>query len=223
MNELELFAIKYSLIVALISVIINIPLSILAVYFLRKCSSFFKIIFETLFSLPLILPPIVTGYILLFIFSKNFILGKFLYNIFGISIPFTFYASVLASSIVSFPIVLRLIKLTFDSIDPIYIKISRGLGKSRIQAFFLVTIPLATKGIISASLLGFARAIGEFGANIMLAGNIPYKTTTIPVAIFSFFNQTDGDTSVIRLVLISVFISLTAMMISEILNKANKL
>jgi len=87
----------------------------------------------------------------------------------------------------------------------------------------LVTLPLATKGIIAASLLGFARALGEFGANIMLAGNIPYKTTTIPIAIFSFFNQANGDSSVVRLVLISVFISLSAMIISEILNRTNKL
>jgi len=136
MNKLEIFALKYSLLVATLSVFINVPLSIMAVYFLRKCSSFLKILFETLFSLPLILPPIVTGYILLFIFSKNFFVGKFLSDIFGISIPFTFAASLLASSIVSFPLVLRMVKLTFDSINPLYIKISRGLGKTSPEHFF---------------------------------------------------------------------------------------
>lgn len=174
---------------------------------------------EAILIFPLVLPPLVTGYILLFVFSQNSILGNLLQKFFGINLTFNLAAAVLASCVVSFPLMLRPIKLAMSSIDKGYLDISRSLGKNGFQTFFKVVLPMSKSGIISGSVLCFARSIGEFGATIMLAGNIPFQTTTISMAIFSFFNSVDGELACFRLVIISILISLVALLISEYFQK----
>jgi len=222
LTPLEVFAIKYSIKIAVLSVIINIPLCLLVILIIKKLPKSFKILIETILSLPIVLPPIVTGYILLIMFSKNSFLGNAIYSCSGITIPFSFYGSVLAATVISFPIMLKPIKLSYENIDIMYIKISMNLGISKFKTFFKITLPLIKNGLISGALLGFARALGEFGATIMLAGNIPFKTTSIPLAIFSFFNQANGENSVFRLVIISIIISLVSLILSEILVRKSK-
>ena len=175
-------------------------------------------LFEAILIFPLVLPPLVTGYILLFIFSQNSPLGNFLSH-FGISFTFNLPAAVLASCVVSFPLMLRPVRLAMASIDDGYLNISRSLGQNSFQTFCKVILPMSKSGIISGAVLCFARSIGEFGATIMLAGNIPYKTTTISMAIFSFFNSVDGEFACLRLVIISILISLVALLLSEYYQK----
>ncbi len=218
MTAIEFFAIKFSLLVACLATLINLPLVLLTAHFLTRCKFKGKMLIEAVLIFPLVLPPLVTGYILLFIFSQNSLVGSFL-DKFGVSLTFNLAAAVMASCVVSFPLMLRPIKLAMSSIDEGYLNISRSLGKNRLATFFRVILPMSKSGIISGSVLCFARSIGEFGATIMVAGNIPFKTTTISMAIFSFFNSVDGEFACFRLVLVSIFISLIALLVSEYYQK----
>ena len=218
MTSIEFFAIKFSILVACLATIINLPFVLLTAHFLTRYKFKGKMLIEAVLIFPLVLPPLVTGYILLFIFSQNSILGSFLARL-GIGFTFNLSAAVLASCVVSFPLMLRPIKLAMSSIDQGYLNISRSLGQSRFNTFIKVILPMSKSGIISGSVLCFARSIGEFGGTIMLAGNIPFKTTTISMAIFSFFNSVDGDFACFRLVLVSIVISLIALLISEYYQK----
>ena len=216
MTKLELFAIKFSIFTAIVSTILVIPFAVIISILLMKTKFKIKVFLEGFFTLPLVLPPTVTGYILLSVFSKNFFIGNFFAKVLKIDIAFNVPAVIISSFIVSFPLALRPIKLTLEGINKNYLKISQSLGKSRIKTFFLITLPLSYKGILAAAILAFARSMGEFGATIMFAGNIPYKTTTIPIAIFSFFNRIDGEKQVFHLVIISILISISALILSEI-------
>ena len=215
-TELEIFAIEQSLIIAAISVLTVLPLTVLMAYVLTRFDFTGQIFLETILLFPLVLPPVVTGYILLILLKKNGLVGGFLYNLFGLEIAFTPLAAIAASSIIIFPLILRPIKVSMESIDSNYIKVSRGLGKSSLATFFKIILPLSLPGIIAGSVLGFARSLGEFGATIMVAGNIPFKTTTIPLAVFSYFNQVDGSDSLFRLVVVSLVISFLSLLFSEL-------
>jgi len=222
MTSLEIFSIVFSLKVALACVLVNLPLALVLSYFLAKYDFKGKIILESFLIFPLVLPPLVTGYILLLILNKNSVLGEFLYLNFGFELVFNYWGAVIASCVVSFPLMFRPIKLSIESINQNYINVSRSLGKSELRTFFLVVLPMSSSGIIAGSVLAFARSLGEFGATIMVAGNIPFKTTTISMAIFSFFNQVDGQRASLRLIIVSIVISLLAMIISEYFSKKGK-
>jgi len=214
-TDLELFAINQSLIVAFFSVLSVLPWTVLVAYILSRFSFPGKTIVETVVLFPLVLPPVVTGYLLLILLKKDGLIGGILFNAFGIDIAFTPLAAVFASSIIIFPLILRPIKVSMESIDPNFLKVSRGLGRGPVVTFFRIILPLSLPGIIAGSVLGFARSLGEFGATIMVAGNIPFKTTTIPLAVFSYFNQIDGSEPLFRLVIISLVISFFSLLVSE--------
>jgi molybdate transport system permease protein len=214
-TELELFAIEQSLIVAAFSVLTVLPWAIIVAYILSRFSFPGKTIVETAVLFPLVLPPVVTGYLLLIVLKKDGLIGGFLYNLLGIDVAFTPLGAVAASSIIIFPLILRPVKVSMESIDPNFIKVSRGLGRGPVTTFFRIVLPLSLPGIIAGAVLGFARSLGEFGATIMVAGNIPFKTTTIPLAVFSYFNQRDGSLPLMRLVTVSLVISFLSLMISE--------
>ena len=139
---------------------------------------------ETLIILPLVLPPSVTGYILLYLFGKRGPLGAFLLNHFDLQVVFTWGACVIASSVVALPLMYQNAKAAFMSVDPAYERAARTLGSGEVKIFFTVLLPLSYPGIVSGLALTFARALGEFGATLMLAGNIPNKTQTVPTAIY---------------------------------------
>ena len=183
----DLFAIILSLKVAFAATLINVIIGIPISYLLARKDFFGKAVVDTIITLPLVLPPTVVGFYLLFVFGKNGFLGRFLYERFDITIVFTWYAAVLASQLVSMPLMIRASKAAISSIDSEYENVSYTLGKSKLYTMFNVTLPLARKGIITGVVLAFCRALGEFGATIMVAGNIPGKTTTMPVAIYSSF------------------------------------
>lgn len=178
-----------------------------------------KLIIEGLINIPLVAPPIVTGYLLLIVLGKNGIIGRFIHELFGINLAFNFTAVVIASIIVSLPLAVRNIKSSFELIDPNYERASNSLGASRISTFFRIYVPMALPGIISGAVLAFARSLGEFGATISFAGNIAGKTQTIALSVYSNMQIPGKETVVTRLVIISIIISLVAIIFSEYFNK----
>jgi molybdate transport system permease protein len=195
-----------SLKIATIATIFSFVLGVFFAYILNRKTVPGKSIWETLLIMPMVLPPSVMGYLLLIAFGKRGLIGGFLLETFQIQIVFTWIAAVIASCIVSLPLMYQNAKSAFISLDPIYEKAARTLGSSEWKIFRTVIFPLAWPGIISGIALSFARAIGEFGATLMVAGNIPGKTQTIPTAIY--FAVESGKTEMAnRLVLIMTVFS----------------
>ncbi len=195
-----------SLKIATIATIFSFVLGVFFAYVLNRKRIPGKSIWETLLILPMVLPPSVMGYLLLIAFGKRGILGGFLLETFHIQIVFTWIAAVIASCIVSLPLMYQNAKSAFISLDPVYEKAAQTLGSSEWKIFRTVIFPLAWPGIISGIALSFARAIGEFGATLMVAGNIPGKTQTVPTAIY--FAVESGKTNIAnRLVLVMTIFS----------------
>ncbi len=173
-----------SLRIATIATIFSFLLGVFFAYLINKRNIPGKNIWETILILPMVLPPSVMGYLLLIAFGKRGIIGAFLLNTFHIQVVFTWVGAVIAACVVSLPLMYQNVKSAFVSMDPVYEKAAQTLGSSEWKIFRTVTFPLAWPGVISGIALAFARAIGEFGATLMIAGNIPGKTQTIPTAIY---------------------------------------
>lgn len=225
MNELfnytssELSAIQLSLFVAIICSVITLPLAVAVGWFLARKRFWGKSVLEGILHLPLVLPPITTGYILLLIFGSKGIIGSFFYEKLGIQIAFSFYAAVIAAIFVSFPLVTRSVRLSIELVDQKLEEAARTLGASNLRVFFSITLPLALPGVIGGFILSFARSLGEFGATISFAGNIEGETQTLPLAIFSEMQIPGQESSTFRLIMVSVILSLLAMVAAEFLNK----
>lgn len=170
---------------------------------------------ETSLLLPLVLPPVVTGYVLLVLFGRRGPLGPVL-EAFGMPVVFTWKACVIASAVMAFPLAYRACRIAFEEVDPRLPAAARTLGASRTDAFFSVTLPLAKRGVLSAMVLAFARSVGEFGATIVLAGNIEGQTRTLPVAVFQEI-QSRGAEGVWRLAVLCILLAAGALIASEIL------
>lgn len=195
-----LLSIRVAFIVVIIVAFLGLPLA----RFMARNNFHGKDVVEALITLPLVLPPSVIGYGLLILIGKNGIIGQYLHSV-GITIIFTWWAVVLASSVVAFPLMYQSAKGAFLSVDENYEKAARTLGASEIRIFFTVTLPLAWPGIISGLVLSFARALGEFGATLMVAGNIPGQTQTIPLAIYFAVAAGDDVTARTLVAIITVF------------------
>jgi molybdate transport system permease protein len=178
-----------------------------------------KSLVDAAINLPLVLPPVVTGWLLLVAFGRNSPLGRILWEWFGVRVVFDWKGAVLASAVMAFPLMVRAVRLAVELADRELEQAARTLGASPWRVFISVTLPLAAPGILAGLVLGFARALGEFGATITLAGNIPGETRTLPVAIYGFSQVPDGDAQVWRLVLVSLGISLAAILGSEWLSR----
>ena len=202
-EEIQIFFL--SLQVAGIGIFICLPFALTAGWILSRKEFIGKSLFDTLLSLPLVLPPVVTGYALLFLFSNGSILNRW-FGLGSINILFTWIAAALAAGIVSFPIMIRSIESAFSNVDKNLEFVSRGLGAGFWLTFFKITLPLSSKGIYAGIILAFGRAIGEFGATIVVAGNIPGKTQTLPLAIFTSL-QIGDDQAAIRYILFSVLLA----------------
>lgn len=215
----EWSAIQLSLGVAIICSVITLPLAIAIGWFLARKKFYGKSIIEGVLHLPLVLPPITTGYLLLLVLGNKGFIGSFFYEKLGIQIAFSFYAAVIAAIFVSFPLVTRSVRLSIELVDQKLEEAARTLGASNLRVFFSITLPLALPGVISGFILSFARSLGEFGATISFAGNIEGKTQTLPLAIFSEMQIPGQEASTMRLVFVSVVLSLVAMIAAEFLNK----
>lgn len=194
--------------VASLATIIAFVFGILFAYLMTKKNIPGKSIWETLLTLPLILPPSIVGYLLLKVFGKRGPIGAFLLDTFGIQIVFTWIACVIAATVVALPLMYQNAKGAFQTVDSTYELAARTLGSSPFKVFLTVTMPLSKPGIISGIILTFARAMGEFGATLMLAGNIPGKTQTIPTAIY-YATVTGKDSQANTLVIIMVIFCFT--------------
>ncbi len=214
-NDIEIDVIILSLKVAAIASFIALPISFLLGYLMARKDFVGKSVVESVIALPLVMPPVTTGYLLLILFGANSMLGGWLYGIFGIRISFTFWAAVLASVIVSLPLVVRSIRTGIEMIDTGLEEASMILGVSKWKTIWKVTIPLSMPGIMAGWILGFARSLGEFGATITFAGNIEGETRTLPLAIYTLMQSPGKEDSTWRLVVFSIVISLIAMIVSE--------
>jgi molybdate transport system permease protein len=193
MNEEIWFSIKLSLWVSALSTVFVAVIGGAIAYLLATREFRGKIILEVLITLPLVMPPTVTGYYLIMIFGRNGVLGKLLYDMAGWSIMFTWQAAVLASFIISLPLMVRTTQAAIASVDITMRDSATMLGYSEWQTALKVVIPLARKGILAGIVLAFARAMGEFGATLMVAGNIPGRTSTMPLAIYSYAASGDWE------------------------------
>ncbi len=222
-SEQEWQAIFLSLQVATISAIVSVPFALALGWLLARKTFRGKIILEGLVQLPLVLPPVTTGYLLLLLFGVNGYIGGFLYEFMGIRISFTFGAAVLASVVVSFPLFVRSVRIAIEMVDVGLEHASRTLGMGRFRTFLRVTLPLAMPGIAAGLVLSFARSLGEFGATVVFAGNIVGSTQTIPLAIYSYMEVPALEQSAMRLVLASVAISLVAMVAAQWLQRKTQM
>jgi molybdate transport system permease protein len=215
----EWTAIGLSVKVAIAATLCSLPVAILAGYALARWSFPGKTLLNGLLHLPLVLPPVVTGYLLLVAFGRQGPIGGFLYDWLGITFSFRWTGAALAAAVMAFPLMLRAIRLSFEIIDRRVESAASTLGAGPIATFFTVTLPLAAPGILVGIILGFAKALGEFGATITFVSNIPGETQTIALAIHSYTQAPGGDAGTIRLAVVSVIIALTAVIASEALSQ----
>jgi len=221
-NSVETQAILLSLKVAILCSVISLPIAIAFGWLLARKNFKGKIILDNIIQLPLVMPPVTIGYLLLVILGSNGILGRPLYQMFGLRFAFTFSAAVLAALIVSFPLVVRAIRVAFEMVDQQLEEAARTLGASNWKTFMTITLPLSWPGIISGFVLCFARSLGEFGATITFAGNIAGVSQTLPLAIFEYMEVPGEEATALKLVVVSILISFVAMLGSEILNRRLK-
>ncbi|MCW9718619.1 molybdate ABC transporter permease subunit [Avibacterium sp. 21-599] len=218
-SSAELNAIALSVKVALVSVLAGLPCAILVAWLLARKDFWGKSLLNGIIHLPLVLPPVVVGYLLLIAMGRNGIIGRYLLQWFDFSFGFSWYGAALASAIVSFPLVVRSIRLAIENVDFKLEQAARTLGSSALKTFFTITLPLALPGILAGIVLGFARSLGEFGATITFVSNIPKVTQTIPLAMFSFLETPGAESAAARLCLIAIVIALISLLISEWLAK----
>jgi molybdate transport system permease protein len=219
MSEDEWSALRLSFQVAAVASMAGLPWAVAIGYWLARMRCRGKWIVESVVNLPLVLPPVVTGYLLLVLLAPRGPLGSILQSVFSIRIVFTWWGAALASMVMGFPLMVRAIRLAFQAVDPRLEMAAETLGARRWTAFWTVTLPLAKRGIASGWMLGFARSLGEFGATIMVAGNIEGETRTIPLAVYTLANQPDGMEAIWRLVMLSILLSCGGLAISEWLER----
>jgi len=220
-TDTELTALRISLQSAALGTFLAFPIAGLIALTLVRTRIRWKFLLDTLVSIPLVMPPIITGYFLLILLGKNGPLGSMLDKTFGVEIIFTWIAAALAAGLIALPLMVRAIEVALAEMDPRMELVARSLGASRLYAFWTITLPLCKKGLIASILLGFARGLGEFGATLIIAGNIPGRTQTLPLAMFTEL-QAGNDNSVIRLVLLSLILTFLTLLTHHVLIRKRK-
>jgi len=208
-------AVQLSLRIAVVSTLIALPFGIAIAFVLARKEFWGKALLDAVVHLPLVLPPVVTGYLLLIVFGRRAPVGAFLADHFGIVFSFRWIGAALACGVMAFPLMVRAIRLSIEAIDRRLEDAANTLGANRAWTFITVTLPLAFPGVIAGMMLAFARALGEFGATITFVSNIPGETQTISAAIYTLTQVPGGDSAAMQLVIVSIVISLGALMASE--------
>lgn len=211
----EWAALRLSLKVATVATLASLPAGLAVAYLLARGRFPGRSVLDALVHLPLILPPVVTGYLLLLAFGRKGPVGAWLEAHFGLVFSFRWTGAALAAAVMGFPLMVRAIRLSIEAVDRRLEQAAGTLGAGPILTFLLVTLPLALPGILAGSVLAFAKAMGEFGATITFVANIPGETQTLPTAIYTFTQVPGGDAAAMRLVLISVAVSVLALVLSE--------
>jgi len=208
-------AVQLSLRVAAVSTVVALPFGIAIATLLARKEFWGKALLDAMVLLPLVLPPVVTGYLLLIVFGRRAPVGAFLADHFGIVFSFRWTGAALACGIMAFPLMVRAIRLSIEAIDTRLEDAAATLGANRVWRFATITLPLALPGIIAGAILSFTRALGEFGATITFVSNIPGETQTISAAIYTLTQVPNGDADALKLVIVSVIISLAALIAAE--------
>lgn len=219
-NEWQAFLISVK--VAAACVLVVAAPGILLGYILASKSFPGRSLLNAFVHLPMVIPPVVTGYLALIFLGKNSILGGFLERVFGISFAFNWLGAVFVAAVMGFPLLVRAVKTAVEMVDPCYRLAAKTLGAGSVRTFLTITLPLAAPGILAGLVLAFARSLGEFGATAVFVGNVPGKTQTLSLAIYNFMQIPGAESSAMRLVIVSVLISFAAMLFSEILLKRMK-
>ncbi len=216
-TPLETEAIWLSLRVAFWAVLWSLPLGIATAWLLARCDFFGKTLVNGLVHLPLILPPVAVGYLLLILLGRRGPVGAWLFDVFGVTVAFTWKGAAIASAVMAFPLMVRAIRLSLEAVDYRLEQAARTLGAGRARVFLSVTLPLIVPGILTGTILCFARSLGEFGATITFVSNIAGETRTLPLALFTLTQTPDGEVGAMRLMVISVVLAMAALMASEVL------
>lgn len=211
----EIRILELSLQVASVSVAVSLPFAVLVALGLARLHFPGKTLVDAIVHLPLVLPPVVVGFALLVLFGKRGPIGGFLDQCCGIEFAFRWTGAALASAVMGFPLMVRAVRLSIEAIDRRLEVAARTLGGSRLWVFASITLPLALPGIVTGTLLSFARGLGEFGATITFVSNIPGETQTLPLAIYTFTQVPSGDAQALRLSIIAVILSIAALAVSE--------
>lgn len=217
LTPLEIEALRLSLLIAFWAVLGGLPVAVALAWLLARRRFPGRALLDGVVHLPLVLPPVVVGYGLLVLLGRRGLIGHWLHDDLGITLAFTWEGAAIASAVMALPLMVRAIRLSVESVDRGLEAAASTLGASRTGVFFTVTLPLALPGVLIGIVLGFARSLGEFGATITFAGNIPGETRTLANAIYSITQIPDSDAAAGRLCLIAIVLSLAALLISEIL------
>ncbi|PSW15700.1 molybdate ABC transporter permease subunit [Photobacterium rosenbergii] len=215
LTEYEVQALLLSLKIASVAVVVSLPFGVICAWLLARCQFVGKSLLDGLVHLPLVLPPVVIGYLLLVLMGRQGAIGKALYEWFGLTFSFSWRGAVLAVAVVSFPLMVRSIRLALESVDYKLEQAARTLGASPLKVFFTITLPLTLPGVLTGAILAFARALGEFGATITFVSNIPGETQTIPLAMYSFIETPGAEDQAARLCVIAIVIALASIFASE--------
>lgn len=222
MTDLEIEALKLSIQVAFAAVGFSLPLAVCVAWILARFNFAGKSILDGIVHLPLILPPVVVGYVLLVSFGRNGVIGGWLYDLFGITLAFTWKGAAVAAAVMAFPLMVRAIRLSLESVDQGLEQAARTLGAGPFRVFATITLPLASPGVLAGAILGFARSLGEFGATITFVSNIPGETRTLPIALYTLTQIPGGEAGAFRLVIISVVVAFAALLASELMSRRLK-
>jgi molybdate transport system permease protein len=219
LSDAEWEALWLSLKISCIGVAASLPLALLIAYAFARRPFPGKGLAEGLIYLPLVLPPVVTGYALLLLLGRRGPLGEWLYDVLGVTLVFRWTGAAVAAAVMGFPLMVRAIRLSIEAIDRRLERAARTLGAGRLKVFWTITLPLALPGILAGTMLSFGRSLGEFGATITFVSNIPGETRTLPLAIYSYTQVPGGDPPALRLAALSVALSLLALVASEYLSR----
>ncbi|MBM7067471.1 molybdate ABC transporter permease subunit [Actibacterium sp. 188UL27-1] len=211
-------AVRLSLQVSVWATLLSLPVGLLVAYALSRWRFPGRQLLNGIVHLPLILPPVVTGYLLLMTFGTQGVVGGVLEQM-GVVLAFRWTGAALAAAIMAFPLMVRAMRLSLDAIDPKLEQASATLGAGPVWVFATVTLPLALPGIMAGGILAFAKAMGEFGATITFVSNIPGQTQTVPSAIYAFLQVPGGEGAALRLVTVSVILAMGALLLSEVLSR----
>jgi len=215
LSPAELTAIVLSLQVASVATVVSVPFAIAIAWLLSRRRCALRALLDALVHLPLVLPPVVVGYVLLVLLGRNGLIGAWLAEHLGITFAFRWTGAALASAVMGFPLLVRSIRLSMEGVDPRLEQTAATLGAGPWRVFFRITLPLARPGVIAGSVLAFARSLGEFGATITFVSNIPGQTQTLSSAIYQLMQTPGGEAGIWRLAVVAVVISLAALVASE--------
>lgn len=215
LSEAEWAVIALSLRVSLVAVLLTLPLAYGLAWLIARRRFPGRMLLDAAIHLPLVLPPVVTGWLLLIVLGRNGPVGAWLEQIFGITLVFNWLGAAVAAAVMALPLMVRAMRLSIEAVDRRLVGAARTLGATPFKAFLTITLPLSLPGIAAGAMLGFARSLGEFGATITFAANIEGQTRTLPLAIYTGLQMPGSESAVARLAVISIVLSLGALMVSE--------